>query len=117
MSITEYDHAIANPELAYHAAIVAAHQHFPHLEWLQVLKPPKNMLDAALARQFALYIVVMRFGVPKKRVSKIAEISREVFWRFLPKFEERMVSTEFRDHLDAIELTAREVIERRVAEL
>lgn len=117
MNISEYGNAIAHPDLAYHAAIASAHQHFPHLEWQQILNPPKNMLDAALARQFALYVVAMRFGVPKKRVCKIAEISREVFWRFIPKFEERMVSGAFRDHLDAIELLAREMIERRVAEL
>jgi hypothetical protein len=112
-----YDLAVANPELAYSACIVAAHNKFPHLAWHQVDSPPKNMLDAALARQFGLYVLVIRFGVPKKRVCKIAKISREVFWRFLPKFEERMETPEFRDHVDAVELEARQVIERRISEI
>lgn len=107
----EFQQALENPEVAYATTISAVQECFPHLSWGQIMTPPHNMFDAALARQFALYLMVERFGVPKRRVCEIAGIGREVFWRFLPKFEDRIKTNNFANYVDKVEQLSREKIQ------
>ena len=54
----------------------ASQSHFSHLPMRYLVSPPKHMLDAALARQVALYILHDECNVHRRRIVKMLGIAR-----------------------------------------
>ena len=46
----------------------AVSQHFRHIAIRDIIRPPRDLLDAALARQVAIYILHVEFEVPRRRI-------------------------------------------------
>ncbi|TCT39596.1 hypothetical protein [Martelella mediterranea] len=82
----------------YHACIVAVREGFPHLALAEIIDPPNDMFDAALARQIALHIMIRRFHVPKRRVVEMQGRSREAVNRALRTIDERCERSVFLAH-------------------
>lgn len=51
----------------------AVARHFSHLSLEDIIDPPNDMLDAALARQCALTMMRDYFNVPARRIAKITD--------------------------------------------
>ena len=73
----------------YHACVMAVREGFPYLTIGEIIDPPHEMFDAALARQIALHILIRRFNVPKRRVARMQERSRESVYRALRIIDDR----------------------------
>lgn len=58
------------------ASFKATRAHFNHLPIRYVIDPPVDMLDAKLARQVAIYILHIEFGVARRRAVKMFGIVR-----------------------------------------
>ena len=54
----------------YEACLRAVQIHFNHLTLEEIRQPPRGYLDAFLARQIALHILIDQFGWPKRRVGE-----------------------------------------------
>ena len=67
----------------YHACVMAVREGFPYLTIGEIIDPPHEMFDAALARQIALHMLIRKFNVPKRRVARMQERSRESVYRAL----------------------------------
>ncbi len=76
-------------------AYAAVREAFPHLSVRQIINPPHDQFDAALARQIALHVMVSQFGWPKRRVVEQANRSREALNRGLRTVDERMEAPRF----------------------
>nr|WP_272212367.1 hypothetical protein [Marinicella sp. W31]MDC2878281.1 hypothetical protein [Marinicella sp. W31] len=82
----------------YHACVMAVHEGFPHLTIGEIIDPPHEMFDAALARQIALHIMIRRFNVPKRRVVEMQGRSREAVNRALRIIDDRCERPVFLAH-------------------
>lgn len=58
------------------ASFKATRAHFNHLPIRFIIEPPVDMLDAKLARQIAIYVLHMEFGVARRRAVKMFGIVR-----------------------------------------
>lgn len=58
------------------ACYSATRKHFAHLPLRYVINPPVDMLDAALARQIAIVILIDEFGIPRRRIGTILGLAR-----------------------------------------
>lgn len=99
-----------NPQKAWFFTIDAVAEGFTQLSWAQIAKPPERMFDAALARQVAFYVLCERLGAPKRRMVTIGGMSREYPSRCKRVIEKRMKTPHFRDHIEAIEARARQLL-------
>lgn len=76
-------------------AYVAVKEAFPHLSVRQIINPPHDQFDAALARQIVLHVVVRHFDWPKRRVVEQEQRSREALNRALRTIDERLTAPRF----------------------
>ena len=58
------------------AAFRASRSHFSHLPIRFVIDPPVDMLDAALARQVAIHVLMVQFQIPRRRVMVLLSVGR-----------------------------------------
>ncbi|WP_244475200.1 hypothetical protein [Rhizobium sp. Leaf341] len=58
------------------AAYRASRSHFSHLPLRFIIDPPVDMLDAALARQVAIHILMVQFCIPRRRVMVLLSVGR-----------------------------------------
>ena len=58
------------------AAYRAARAHFSHLPIRDIISPPVDMFDAKLARQIAVHILNVEFGIPHRRLVSVLGVSR-----------------------------------------
>jgi len=58
------------------ACYSATRKHFSHLPLRYVITPPVDMLDAHLARQIAIVILIDEFGIPRRRIGVILGLAR-----------------------------------------
>lgn len=77
-------------EATLHACLCAVAEGFPHLAMRDIVDPPHQWFDAALARQIVMHLMVYEFGWPKRRVVEIEERSREAINRALRTINDRM---------------------------
>lgn len=77
-------------EATVHACLCAVAENFPHLAIRDIVDPPHQWFDAALARQIVMHLVIYEFGWPKRRVVEIEERSREAINRALRTINNRM---------------------------
>lgn len=54
----------------------ASQRHFSHIALKDIIAPPREMLDASLARQVALTLMRDAFDIPQRRTSKLVDRNR-----------------------------------------
>lgn len=94
-------------DAAFHASVLAVRDGFPHLSLRDIIDPPHQFFDAALARQVVIHLMVHTFGIPKRRVVEHQERSREAVNRALRTIDMRLSSPRFEAHYRRIETAAR----------
>lgn len=89
-------------DLIFQACVAAVAEGFPHLAVHDIIEPPHDMFDAALARQVVLHLMVGQFGLPKRRVTLMQERSREAINRALATIDNRLCEPAFETHYRSI---------------
>lgn len=74
---------------------IAVREAFPYLSVRQIINPPHQQFDAALARQIVLHLMVNYFGWPKRRIVEQEQRSREALNRALRTIDERKAAPRF----------------------
>jgi hypothetical protein len=97
-------------EATMHACLAAVAEGFPHLSIRDIVEPPHEWFDAALARQIAMHLMIHEFGWPKRRVVEIEERSREAINRALRTINRRLDQPKFAAHYQAIKMRARSLL-------
>ena len=92
----EFTHA------AFRASIEGVQEQMGHLTVEQICEPPREWLDAALARQIAIHLTVNRFAVQKRRIAIELERSREAINRALRTVDERLAHDAFANRYEAM---------------
>lgn len=91
------------------ACIRAVYEGFPHLALRDIIDPPHEMFDAALARQIVMHLMVREFHWPKRRVVEVEGRSREAINRALRTIEDRLILDRFATHYQSIADRARDL--------
>lgn len=73
----------------------ASQSHFSHLPVRHLINPPNHMLDAALARQVALYVFHVEFAVPRRRIVTMLGIARSTMLMAVRVIDERRMEPVF----------------------
>lgn len=94
-------------DAAFHAAVLAVRDGFPHLALRDIIDPPHQWFDAALARQVVIHLMVHTFRIPKRRVVEHQDRSREAVNRALRTIDARLTSPRFEAHYRRIVAAAR----------
>ena len=68
----------------------AVGQHFSHLPIAHIIEPPHSLFDAALARQVAIHIFHVEFGVPRRRIVTMQARQRTSISFAIIKIDERL---------------------------
>ncbi|WP_048648976.1 hypothetical protein [Nitratireductor soli] len=98
----------------FHACVLAVAEGFPHLAVRDIIEPPHDLFDAALARQVAIHLMVARFGLPKRRVVEMQQRSREAINRALATVDCRLETAAFETHYRMIAKRAGELVDARM---
>jgi hypothetical protein len=77
------------------ACFAATSELFPLLSIRDIIAPPHEWFDAALARQIAYHMMVRQFHVPKRRVCEEFGRAREAVNRGLRMIDERLSEPAF----------------------
>ena len=99
-----------------HACLCAVAEGFPHLAMRDIVDPPHEWFDAALARQIVMHLVIYEFGWPKRRVVEIEERSREAINRALRTINRRLEHPRFAAHYQLIKERARSLLFIRLSD-
>ncbi len=94
----EYGHV---PPL-FEAAVAGVQSRMSHLSQEDILFPPHEWFDAALARQIAIHLMNSRFAVPKRRIAAELERSRESIARAIRTVDDRLARPEFAETYEAM---------------
>lgn len=97
-------------EATVHACLCAVKEGFPHLSIRDIVDPPHEWFDAALARQIAMHLVIREFGWPKRRVVEMEDRSREAINRALRTIDRRIAHDRFALHYQTIAERARALL-------
>ncbi|MBP1844791.1 hypothetical protein J2046_003058 [Rhizobium petrolearium] len=97
-------------EAHLHACFAATREGFPHLAIRDIVDPPHQWFDAALARQIVMHLMVREFKWPKRRVVEVEDRSREAINRALRTIERRKESPRFAAHYATIARRAHSLI-------
>lgn len=103
-------------EAHFSACVIAVRDGFPHLAIRDIIAPPHEWFDAALARQVVIHLMVRRFEWPKRRVVEVEERSREAVNRALRTVDRRLESPRFAAHYRRMAISARAIITNRSTE-
>ncbi|RVG08839.1 hypothetical protein CN234_16945 [Sinorhizobium meliloti] len=93
-----------------HACVFAVREGFPHLTARDIIDPPHEWFDAALARQVVIHLMVREFEWPKRRVVEVEDRSREAVNRALRTIERRMETPRFATHYRSMASRARALL-------
>ncbi|MBP1852718.1 hypothetical protein [Rhizobium halophytocola] len=99
-----------------HACILAVREGFPHLSARDIIDPPRQWFDAALARQIALHLMVVEFDWPKRRIVIHEERSREAINRALRTIDARLEGSRFEAHYRRMAEAARGFLAEQLEE-
>ncbi|MCY1669310.1 hypothetical protein [Rhizobium sp. SL86] len=89
-------------EAHLHSCYAAVREGFPHLAIRDIMEPPHQWFDAALARQVVIHLMVTEFKWPKRRVVEVEDRSREAVNRALRTIDRRLDSPRFGTHYRSI---------------
>lgn len=101
-------------DAAFHASVLAVRDGFPHLAMRDIIDPPHEWFDAALARQVVIHLMVRVFCIPKRRVVEQQERSREAVNRALRTIDARLQSPRFQKHYRRMAQAARAALTARM---
>lgn len=101
-------------DAAFHASVLAVRGGFPHLAIRDIIDPPHEWFDAALARQVVIHLMVRVFLIPKRRVVETQERSREAVNRALRTIDARLQSPRFQNHYRRMAQAARGTLTARM---
>jgi hypothetical protein len=113
--INQYDQK-AVYDATVHACLFAVREGFPHLAIRDIVDPPHEWFDAALARQIAMHLVIREFCWPKRRVVEMEDRSREAINRALRTIDARIAHDRFALHYQTMAERARELLFLRASE-
>lgn len=94
-------------DAAFNSCVLAVRDGFPHLTIGQIIDPPHEWFDAALARQVVIHLMVRIFLIPKRRVVEHQERSREAVNRALRTIDARLEAPRFEAHYCRMAAAAR----------
>ncbi|MCR9122970.1 MAG: hypothetical protein NXH91_11935 [Phyllobacteriaceae bacterium] len=86
----------------FEAAVTGVQLRFKHLSKDDIIAPPHQWFDAALARQIALHLLHREFDVPKRALAGEIVRSREAVNRALRTVDERLQDEAFASSYSAI---------------
>lgn len=104
-------------DLLFQACTLAVVEGFPHLAVQEVIEPPHDMFDAALARQIVIHLMVSQFGLPKRRVVEMQQRSREAINRALATVDCRIGNPSFETHYRTIAERAHALVDTRMEDV
>ena len=96
--------------LEINACILAVRNGFPHLNARDIINPPHQWFDAALARQVVMHLMIRELDWPKRRVVEIEDRSREAINRALRTIDQRLETPRFETHYRRMACLARELM-------
>ncbi|MGO8323710.1 hypothetical protein ACC811_02365 [Rhizobium ruizarguesonis] len=97
-------------EAHLHACFAAVREGFPHLAVREIVDPPHEWFDAALARQVVMHLMVVELKWPKRRVVEVEDRSREAINRAIRTVNARLESLRFEAHYRTMARRARSLI-------
>ncbi len=97
-------------ELHLNSCFAAVREGFPHLSVHEIVNPPHDWFDAALARQVAMHLMITELKWPKRRVVENEDRSREAINRALRIIDARLGSLRFASHYRMMAERARSFI-------
>ncbi|TBZ98271.1 hypothetical protein E0H56_03955 [Rhizobium leguminosarum bv. viciae] len=97
-------------EAHLHACFAAVREGFPHLAVREIVDPPHEWFDAALARQVVMHLMIVELKWPKRRVVEVEDRSREAINRALRTINGRLESLRFEAHYRTMARRARSLI-------
>ncbi|KAB1087318.1 hypothetical protein F4V91_13345 [Neorhizobium galegae] len=109
MTINQFDQN-ALYEAHLHACFAAVREGFPHLTVSEIVDPPQEWFDAALARQVVMHLMIAELKWPKRRVVQVEDRSREAINRALRTIDGRLESLRFASHYRLMAQRARSLI-------
>ena len=77
-------------EVMLACCVKAVQSHFSHIAVRDIIWPPRDLFDAALARQVAIYILHIEFEVPLRRIVKMQARQRTSISFAIRKIDERL---------------------------
>lgn len=77
-------------EVMLACCVKAVQSHFSHIATRDIIWPPRDLFDAALARQVAIYILHIEFEVPRRRIVKMQARQRTSISFAIRKIDERL---------------------------
>lgn len=80
-------------QTAFEASVKGVQGLFPWLSRAEIITPPHEHFDAALARQMVIHLMVRGFNIPKRRVVEMQSRSREAVNRALSTVDKRIASS------------------------
>ena len=103
-------------EVHLHSCFAAVREGFPHLAIRDIVEPPHQWFDAALARQVVIHLMVTEFKWPKRRVVEVEDRSREAINRALRTIDGRLETPRFATHYRSSALRARDLVCQQTGE-
>jgi hypothetical protein len=97
-------------EVHLHACLAAVREGFPHLSVRDIVDPPHEWFDAALARQIVMHLMIKEFHWPKRRVVETEERSREAINRALRTISRRIDEPRFATHYGKLAVRAHALV-------
>ncbi|RFB92055.1 hypothetical protein B5K08_16000 [Rhizobium leguminosarum bv. trifolii] len=97
-------------EAHLHACFAAVREGFPHLAVRDIVDPPHQWFDAALARQIVMHLMIVELKWPKRRVVEVEDRSREAINRAVRTVNTRLESLRFKAHYQTMAQRARSLI-------
>lgn len=85
----------AGIEQLFEASVKGVQTEFKHLSFDDIMYPPHQWFDAALARQIAIHMMAHRFNVPKRRIAQELVRSRAAVNRALEIVDGRLDHEDF----------------------
>ena len=95
---SNFSHQNPRYEMHLHACLAAVREGFPHLAVRDIVDPPHEWFDAALARQIAMHLMINEFHWTKRCVVHTEERSRDAINRALRTINRRMEEPRFAAH-------------------
>ncbi|MDO6967024.1 hypothetical protein [Rhizobium alvei] len=71
---------------------IAVRESFPHLTVRQIIEPPHEYFDAALARQIVIHLMNQFFAWPRRRIAEHSGRSRESIHRAIRTIDDRLTA-------------------------
>jgi len=97
----------------FESAVTGVQSAMPHLAQADIIAPPHQWFDAALARQIAIHLMANKFGVPKRKIALQLERSRASVNQALKTVEERMAQPEFSQTYEVMARKAASTAEKK----